>query len=144
MLAKFASRFRRTSPRPKKRPRRLHMETCETRAMLATFVVSQDTDLGLQGELRWAVNAANANPGEDRIEFDVGNVALAQGELNITDSVVIDGGTPVPVLIDIAAAPSNRIFNIDDGTASTIDVTMINLQLRGGVTVGQGGAIPES
>lgn len=122
--------------RPSTRQRRhqpLMLEECEDRRLLAVFTVTSSLDTGAIGELRWAVNAANAVPGHDLINFDVGNVALTQGELPITDTVTIDGTSALPVLVDISAAANARIFNIDDANPDTlVPVEMVQLQLRQG------------
>lgn len=127
--------------------RRLYLEQCEPRELLAVFTVTSALDTGAAGELRWAVNSANANPGPDTINFSVPQVQLALGELAVTGPVAIDGSSSVPVLVQIAASPNSRIFNVDDGNPLTnFLVTMKQLELQQGnvslfPVVGEGGAI---
>jgi hypothetical protein len=103
--------------------------------------------------LREALQLTNANPGPDAIGFDAG---LAGGTINIasqlptiTEAVTITGlganlltinagnGTDhLPATLD-----GFRIFNIDNGNATLIDVVISGLTLTGGDTVGQGGGI---
>src|SRR5262245_38483844 len=86
--------FARTNSRPNRKPpnrARLLVESLEDRRVPATFTVTNTLDDGTAGTLRWAVNQANVNPGQDWIGFSgtVFNVprsiALTGGQLTLTD-----------------------------------------------------------
>ena len=75
---------------------RLTFETLENRCMLTAFTVINLLDSG-PDSLRAAVEAANANPGPDTIDFaTTGTIALTSGQLDITDSLTINGPAPTP------------------------------------------------
>ena len=77
----------------RQRPRsfRPRLDILEDRTLPSTFTVTNLLDTG-PGSLRAAVTAANANPGADVINFAVtGTIALTSGELDITDSLTING-----------------------------------------------------
>jgi hypothetical protein len=79
-----------------RRNRRLAIEPLEARALLATFTVSNTNDSDA-GSLRQAILDANANPGADRIVFEIGSglqtISPASELPAITDPVDIDGST---------------------------------------------------
>jgi len=89
----LASLFpRRRSVRARRRVA-LGSEPLESRALLATFTVTNLLNAG-PGSLRAAIGAANASPGADEIAFAVaGTVPLATALPAITDTVSIDGST---------------------------------------------------
>src|SRR5262249_25604909 len=106
--------------------------------------------------LREAITTANADTG-DTIQFAPNlNGATIQlsnlGELKITSAMTIDatslaGGLTVKAF-DTDTTPNNgngtRIFNVDDGNAAAINVTINSLTLTGGDVGGAsnaGGAI---
>ena len=106
--------------------------------------------------LREALSLANFNPVANTITFDGsldgGTILLDNGlgELAVTDSVSIDAGSLTGGLtIDAANGPDGnfatgdgvRIFKIDDGTGTRIDVEIVALTLTGGDVAGDGGAI---
>ncbi len=132
--------------------RRLQVEQCEARLLLATYVVDfapdiVDGDVG-PGELsvREAVNLANAMPGDDVIRFDAASLA---NSVELLDELVIDSnirfegpgaseltfnaeaGDPSPDIGD-----GSRLFHIQGG-----NVTISGLTLTGGDSSGAGGAI---
>src|SRR5262249_13865290 len=81
--------FRRSPHRP--RTLRLGVEALDDRCLPSTFTVTNLLDSGT-GSLRAAVVAANANPGADDIAFAVtGSIGLTSGQLDLTDSVTING-----------------------------------------------------
>lgn len=114
----------------------------------ATFVVTSLADhatnpCDAECTLRDAVVAANLNSGADVVSFDPGltgdEITLNQGEIAISDGVVIEG--PGVDLLKVHAAPNSRIFNIGSVGSSDRSVTISGLTLTGG-NVGQpGGAI---
>src|SRR5262245_17613650 len=70
---------------------RLGLEVLEDRCLPSTFTVLNLLDCG-PGSLRAAVVAANANPGADAIDFaTTGTIALTSGQLDISDSLTING-----------------------------------------------------
>ena len=91
----------------------LDLQPLEDRRMLATFTVTNNIDgtvIGagdLPGSLRQAIFDANANPGEDTIEFNTGAfnggnnslIRLTAGELEITETLTIDASTATDVTI---------------------------------------------
>jgi hypothetical protein len=108
--------------------------------------------------LREAIAIANANPGSDTIEFAAeltaagpATILLVQGELVITDSVLITGPGEHLLTIDAKGndptptpndGDGSRIFRIDDGLESAqIDVSLANMRLTGGNASVDGGAI---
>lgn len=129
--------------------RPLALEACEPRNLLAVFTVTSPLDTGAAGELRWAVNSANANPGDDLINFapSVNHINLAFGQLNVSDPVTVDGSSPsLPGAVTINAAPFSRVFRVDDLDPSTgLPVKLTHLNLRQGDVSSnpnsQGGAI---
>ena len=118
--------------------KKLSFQSLEDRRMLATFSVTSSGDGpvstagDLPGSLRQAIFDANANPGDDTIEFDSsvftgGNaslVRLTQGELEITDSLTIDGSTGVDVTITGDANGDDVVLagGITDVDASEADL----------------------
>src|SRR4051812_19595146 len=67
------------------------LEVLEDRCLPSTFTVLTLLDSG-PDSLRAAVVAANANPGADTIDFaTTGTIALTSGELDISDSLTING-----------------------------------------------------
>ena len=105
--------------------------------------------------LREAIELANANPVPDTIRFDEslagGTILLTQGELEITDSIYIQGLGAELLTIDASGndptpdednGDGSRVFNINDGDASMlIDVEISGLTLTGGDASSGGGAI---
>ena len=87
-------------------PRRLTLEMLETRTLLSVIPVTVATDSG-PGSFRQAILDANASPGQDVIEFSIGDggqqtLQPLSALPRIDDSVVIDGwsqpgfsGTPL-------------------------------------------------
>jgi hypothetical protein len=117
------------------RPGRLNVECLEDRTVPSTFSVSNLADSG-DGSLRAAIAAANANPGDDDINFAPGlrgTVVLASGELNILDDVRIDG--PGAARLAVSGNDASRVFKIESGADVSIDgltVTHGRALLRGG------------
>lgn len=109
-------------------------------ASAATFEVTNPGDAGA-GSLRQAIIDANTNPGPDEIVFQdglTGTITLLTGEMFIEDTLTITG--PGANAITIDADNASRIFNIDDGTADNITLSISGLTLRNG-SAGNGGAI---
>ena len=69
---------RKTDQKPKRKFHSLSLESLESREVPSAYVVTNILDDGSTGSLRWAVSAANANPGADVITFDPQAFATAQ------------------------------------------------------------------
>lgn len=98
--------------------------------------------------LREALALANMWPSVDTFHFDSAltaggpaKILLTQGELKITDSLTISGPGAGLLTIDGSANASSRIFNVDDGLALNLDVSISGLTLRGSRTTAEGGAV---
>lgn len=113
--------------------RRLLVEQLEVRTLLSTWTVLNVNDSGA-GSLREAVDLANANPGSDTIEFDIGGggpqtIQLQSPLPTVTDAVVVDGTTQ-PGFLDLP------IVEVDGATASPVltlaadDSTVRGLAIR--------------
>ena len=125
----------------------------------ATFVVSKvaDTNDGVcdsDCSLREAIVAANVNPGADVITLPAGTYTLAipganedasaTGDLDITDSVTINGAGAATTIIDGGAI--DRVFHVLGGTSTIGDVTIENglapgVLAGGGILVNFGGTL---
>jgi CSLREA domain-containing protein len=109
-------------------------------AQAINFVVTKtaDTNDGVcdaDCSLREAIIAANANPGADVITLPAGNYVLtiaganedacATGDLDITDSVTINGAGAASTIVD-AGGIVDRVFHILGGTVAFNDITIRN------------------
>ena len=112
------------------------LETLEDRCLPSTFTVTNLLDSG-PGSLRAAVAAANANPGADAIDFaTTGTITLTSGQLDITDSLTING-PGVDALTVSGESTLSRVFAIaGNPTVSIADLTVAN-----GWTATPGGGI---
>ncbi|MEX0726234.1 MAG: right-handed parallel beta-helix repeat-containing protein, partial [Planctomycetaceae bacterium] len=111
-----------------------------------TLVDESDGDFSAGDlSLREAIEWANANAGADTITFDAdlagGTITLGGTQITISDDLTITGLGADQLTID--ADGLSRIFNIDDGTGTAIDVEIVGLTLTGGDPGGSndGGAI---
>ncbi len=92
------ARLRHHAPKGRRRPGsfRPHLDILEDRSLPSTFTVTNLLDTGA-GSLRAALAAANASPGADAIDFaTTGTIKLTSGELDITDSLTINGPGATP------------------------------------------------
>src|SRR2546423_14073645 len=106
------------------------LEALEARCLPSTFTVLNLLDSG-PDSLRAAVVAANANPGPDAINFaTTGTIALTSGQLNITDSLTINGpgvnsltvsGNHVSRVFELAGNPTVSIAGLTVANGWTID-----------------------
>src|SRR5688572_21969315 len=115
--------FRRSPHHP--RTPRLAVEALDDRCLPSTFTVTNLLDSGT-GSLREAVVAANANPGADAIDFaTTGTIALTSGELDISDSLTING--PGESALTVSGEGVSRVFAIT-GTPTVViaDLTVAN------------------
>lgn len=152
----------------------LTFERLEPRQLLATFTVTSNMDAG-SGSLRDAITQSNNAVGADTITFDssvfTGGdnslIRLTSGELEITDTLTIDGSTGVEVTItgdanddditdaanitDVAASfgrtagaaddlldDNSRVLNY---SSTTGDLTLDDLTVTGGRTTADGGFV---
>jgi hypothetical protein len=110
--------------------------------VLATFTVTNTNDSGI-GSLRQAILDANNAEGEDSIVFDTALtgqiITLTSGQLDITDSLTIDGLGADD--LTISGNDLSRVFQIDDGDAlNFITVDLEGLMITDGSS-DQGGGI---
>lgn len=142
---------------------RAGFEQYEDRRMLAVFTVNSMLDNGDNANttLREALDAASlSSDAEDTINFDEtvfgsgGTIVLTSGALSISESdqLFIDGrdssGTPLGIKIDAGGGTNGVVGNFDGHTVLSIsgsgDVEINGLELTGGDTSGNGGAISSS
>jgi hypothetical protein len=139
--SRISARQRRHAPRDRQRPRSFRplLEILEDRALPSTFTVLNLLDTGA-GSLRAAVTAANANPGADVINFaTTGTIALTSGELDITDSLTING--PGVNSLTVSGNHNSRVFGLaGNPTVSIMDLTVAN----GWTSLSPGGGIYEA
>lgn len=110
-------------------------------AQAATFNVSNLDDAG-PGSLRQAIENANAAAGADAVVFQAGlsgTIALSSGQLEITDSVDIQG--PGAAALSISAGNASRVFYLYNASA-LLDVTISGLTVTGG-SAGVGAGIAD-
>ena len=101
------------------------LEVLEDRCLPSTFTVLNLLDSG-PDSLRAAVVAANANPGPDAIDFaTTGTIALTSGQLDITDSLTING--PGANSLTVSSNHASRVFGIaGDPTVTIAGLTVAN------------------
>lgn len=100
------------------------------------FPVTSTADSLDSGTLRWAVEAANVNPGPDSIPIEVtGVIELKEPLALISDSVAITGPGAGSLVIERASVSQFRIFAFDNGITSSLS----GLTVRGGVAELGGG-----
>ncbi len=107
-------------------------------AVPTVFTVSNLADIGA-GSLRQAITDANANPGNDSIFFQSGlggTIILTNGQLEVTDSVVIRG--PGAKVLAISGNNVSRVLAIEPGTLGTVDISGLTFK-QGNDTSGEGG-----
>ena len=133
-----------TAARRTRRPKtaRLHLEALDDRTMPSTFTVTNLLDAGTDS-LRAAITAANANPGADTIDFGVtGSIGLTSGQLDITDSLTING--PGAGALTVNGNHASRVFSVSGGTTVSIAGLMMTDGVANGsspVLASNGGAI---
>jgi Ca2+-binding RTX toxin-like protein len=110
---------------------------------VSIFTVTNLSDSGL-GSLRQAIQDSNNMPGADTINFanslSSKIINLSTGQLTITDSLTINGLGANLLKIE-GGNRGFRIFNIDNGTTSRIDVSINGLTITGGNPTRDGGGI---
>lgn len=85
------------------------------------FTVLNLADGGV-GSLRAAVEAANANPGADVIDFApglTGAIGLTSGQLDVTDDLIVEG--PGASVLAVSGSDVSRVFRIGSGVTADID-----------------------
>ena len=121
------------------------VQLLEHRQLLATFTVSNlgDGEVTAPGDqpgtLRQAVFDANANPGADTIEFDLGTqssgtIRLTSGFIRITDDVSINGLGEHSLVVD--AQNQSSAFALSSAEVAINDLSIVN-----GYNAYSGGAI---
>ncbi len=135
----FANLFRRTRKAPRRGPSLPRLEALEDRALPSTFTVTNLLDNGSVGSLRWAVGQANAHPGPDAINFAPGlhgTIALSAGQLNVTDSVTVNG--PGANQLTVSGSNASRVFDVSgSGTSAVIrDLTVADGRASGTTATG--------
>lgn len=143
LLPSLKSRPSLATARRSHRPRtpRLGVEALDDRCLPTTFTVTNLLDTG-DGSLRAAVVAANANPGADAIDFaTTGTIALTSGQLDITDSLTING--PGAGALTVSGNHASRVFGITGNPTVVIaDLTVANGWTSGspggGITIAGG------
>ncbi len=107
-------------------------------AEAAAFNVSNLNDSGA-GSLRQAIEDANAAAGADTVTFQAGltgTITLTTGQLDITDSVDIQG--PGAAVISVSGNNASRVFYLYNN-AALIDVTISGLTItQGNASIGAG------
>lgn len=139
--------------------RALRFETLEDRRVLAVITVDTVYDVVDLNDgytsLREAIFAANIVPGADEIVFDFrtredSRIMLTQGELKITDSLLMTGPGANDLTIDASGSDptptdktgdGSRVFHVNNDTELAIDVEIVGLHLTGGDTQNLGGGI---
>lgn len=130
-------------------------------ASAATFVVTNTTDAGdaTPGDgtcswmtgictLRAAIQEANAWPGADVIQIAAGTYTLSiagagedlavTGDLDIRDSVTIEGASAATTVIDANAL--DRVFDVKPMSTATLSVAIRDVTIREGAVTDAGGA----
>lgn len=146
------SKSRIGSKRPSPRARLDVVEALEDRRLLSTFTVTNLHNNG-DGSLRWAMVAANSQPGPDTIAFGVaGTIKVANKALPaITDTVTIDGssapgyaGRPV-VTVNFRGTRGINFANGSDGSTlralSVINAANVGVTLNASHITVQGNYI---
>ena len=153
---------------PRPNLRKLRCERLEDRRLLAVVTVDTVEDIvdlnDGRTSLREAIFATNTVPGPDEIVFDFGvdgptTILLTQGELQITDSLTINGPGAELLTIDASGndptpdsthedgddtndGDGSRVFSISDGIRQNhLDVVLSGLTITGGDAAFAGGGI---
>ena len=141
--------------------RALRCEPLEDRRLLAVVTVNTLSDTvdfndGVTS-LREAIFATNTVPGADVIEFapsltasGPATILLTQGEMKITDSLMINGPGAELLTIDASGSDPTPELNNGDGSrvlsirrvaGSALSVMLVDLSIKGGDSVEPGGGI---
>jgi MYXO-CTERM domain-containing protein len=109
-------------------------------ARAATFEVTTLADSGA-GSLRAAIEAANAAAGADMITFQsglTGTITLTSGQLEIEDSVIIDG--PGASVLAVSGNDASRVFYIAQ-YVNDLEVTISGLKITHGSVTTNGAGV---
>lgn len=120
------------------------------RASAATFVVTKTADTNdgacnVDCSLREAIRAANASPGPDTITIPAGTYTLsivgidenaaATGDLDILDSVTLNGAGAATTIIQAGTTPTNgidKVFSVNPNFITPTNVTFSGMTIRYG------------
>ncbi|MFT3785566.1 MAG: right-handed parallel beta-helix repeat-containing protein [Tepidisphaeraceae bacterium] len=119
-----------------------HVDTLETRRLMATFAVTNANDAGA-GSLRDAITQANATPGADQVSFNIGagskKIALQTALPAISEALTIDGftqpGTLFVPTVEVNGSGGGGLFY--SGFIATVPITVRGLSLTGFKSNGQ-------
>lgn len=118
-----------TTPRSTK----LFATQLEDRVTPATFLVNMPGDAGvgagMAGDIRFAIDSANALAGADDIVFDTAaiggsTIALTNGQLQITEDLTVTGPTPTATSISFDAGAMSRVFEVTTGIVLISNATI--------------------
>ena len=115
--------------------RRLRLEVLEERQMLAVYAVDDVGDSTSSGTLRWAIEQANDNPGDDEIQIDadiITPINITNGQLPaITGGVTIEYLGAGRVEVNYSAYPSSQNVSglvIDIGAAADVEIRGLHVR----------------
>ncbi|MEL7498379.1 MAG: DUF4347 domain-containing protein [Planctomycetota bacterium] len=101
---------------------------------LATFFVTDTSDSGSVGSLRWAVNQANANLGADAIHFNIAGTGTQRIQLNsrldVTEAVSIDASTQAGYVVGSPVIELDG-SNYSGGNADVFELLGDDIEIRG-------------
>lgn len=122
---------------------RIAVEPLESRAMLSSYSVTSALDTGDEGTLRWAVEQANLNPGDDEITFDAslaGQTILTTSVLEVTDSTgalaILGLGQGQTIVQRDGSAGKFSLFSVNRSSLYVGDMTLAD-----GWSADDGGAV---
>lgn len=117
----------------------LAVEQLETKALLATFSVTNLDDAG-SGSLRQAIEDSNVKPGADTIDATgvSGTIVLTSGQLNLTDPVTLNG--PGQNRLTISGNNANRVMSVGSSNAGDFHISDVRIA-NGSEDTGEGAGI---
>ena len=142
---------RRRAAATRRRRLRPDLLCLETRQLLATFVVTDPSDMLTGGvptpnTLRWAVEQADVAAAPSTIKFELGvapaSITLTQGQLarSNAEPIAIDG--PGAGLLTVSGGGNGRVFLVDSGATASFS----GLTISGGYVPlfgGNGGGVDD-
>src|SRR5262245_25611480 len=119
------------------------LEALEDRCVPSTFTVIKTADDGSVGTLRWAVDQANTNVGDDTIDFDKTvfktpqTIPLNGTQLELSDTTGTTTITGPNQGVTVSGGGLSRVFQVDGGVTASIS----GLTISGGNTATSGGGV---